>query len=83
MTRPVAGAPRRAHAPESAPGGTLNIRVEANTLTDRALLLKRELKTTFWSGSSLDKNEFYQTSRNNNPCQVEDTFQMRTQTDYG
>ena len=46
VTRPVAGAPRRAHAPEPAPGGTLSPRVEANTLRDRERL-ERELKTMF------------------------------------
>ena len=43
----VAGAPRRAHAPEPAPKGTLSIGEEANTLTDRELLFERELKTAF------------------------------------
>ena len=44
VTRPVAGAPRRNHAPEPAPRGTLGIGVKANTLTDRELLLERELR---------------------------------------
>ena len=44
VTRPVAGARWRAHAPETAPKGTLSIGVETNTLTDRELLLKREIK---------------------------------------
>ena len=35
LTRPVARVPRRVHAPEPAPRGTLSIGVEANTLTDR------------------------------------------------
>ena len=47
VTRPVAGAPPRAHASEPAPRETLSLGVEANTLTDRELLLERELKTTF------------------------------------
>ena len=33
-----------AHAPEPAPGGTLSLGVEANTLANRELLLKREIK---------------------------------------
>ena len=44
VTRPVAGAPRRAHAPELAPEKTLSIGVEANTLTDTELILKSEIK---------------------------------------
>ena len=44
VTRTVAGAPRRAHAPEPAPRGTLSIGVEANTLKDTELLLKSEIK---------------------------------------
>ena len=44
VTRPVAGAPRRVHTPELAPRGALSIRVEANTRTERELLLKSERK---------------------------------------
>ena len=58
VTRTVAGAPRRAHAPEPAPRGTLNLGVKSNTLTDREFLLKLELKTTFWTSSSFRKKRF-------------------------
>ena len=47
VTIMVAGAPRKAHAPEPAPRGTLTIGVEANTLTGREVLLKFKSKTTF------------------------------------
>ena len=47
MKRPVAGAPWKAHAPEPALRETLSIGVEANTLTDRELLLEREVNTKF------------------------------------
>ena len=40
VTRTVAGAPRRAHAPEPVPAEALSLGVEANTLTDRELLLE-------------------------------------------
>ena len=47
VARPVAGALQRAYAPEPAPGGTLSLGVEVNTLTDRELLLERKVTTTF------------------------------------
>ena len=43
VTRPVAEAPQRSHAPEPAPTGTLSLGVEASTLGDRDLF-KREIK---------------------------------------
>ena len=44
VTRPAAGVLWRAYTSDSVPRGTLSIGVEADSLTDRKLLLERELK---------------------------------------
>ena len=83
VTRPVAGASRRAHAPEPAPVETLSLGVEANTPTDRELLLERKLKTTFSELVAASvKNEYYRKRHKSNAGQIERRFQAHRKTEY-